>query len=136
MTKTIQFDLVSPEKKLMSEAVVMATIPGSAGEFGVLADHAPLVASVKAGVVSIYRENTNAVSERIFIAGGFADVNGDQCTLLAEQAIPVNDIDVADIQKQLENIATDLTFIEDQADRARLMARKDILLAMQDAVAS
>jgi len=127
----IQFELVSPETKIMSEPVTMAVIPGSEGDFGVLSGHMPLVANVRAGVVNVYRDNVNAISERIFIAGGVADVTGDQCTLLAEQAINVNDIDKADIDRQIENIEKDLTFIEDEGDKKRFHKKLDILRAMR-----
>jgi len=135
MTEKIQFDLVSPERKIMSEGVTMAVIPGSEGDFGVLANHTPLVANVKSGVVEIYRDTMDQVSERIFIAGGFADVTNDQCTLLAEQAINVNDIDVADINRQIKDLESDLSSITDETDKKRFHKKLDILRAMAQSTA-
>lgn len=109
----------------------MAVIPGSEGDFGVMAGHMPLVANVRTGVVCIYRENMKDVSERIFIAGGVADVTGEQCTVLAEQAINVNDIDVANIDKQIADLESDLTSITDEADKNRFHKKLDILRAMR-----
>ncbi len=131
MTQKIQFDLVSPETKIMSEPVTMAVIPGSEGDFGVLSGHMPLVANVRTGTVTIYRDNMNDSSERIFIAGGVADVTGDQCTVLAEQAINVTDIDVAEIDKQIAEIESDLSSITDDADKNRFHKKLDILNAMR-----
>lgn len=133
MTQTFQFELVSPEAKLMSEPVTMAVVPGSEGDFGVMAGHAPLVATVRTGVVTIYRDNIQNISERIFIAGGFADVTGDNCTVLAEQAVNVNDLDKADIEKQLNQAEIDAKSAEDEAEKRRLQKRIDVLKAMQEA---
>jgi len=135
MTQKINFELVSPESKIMSDGVTMAVIPGSEGDFGVLAGHAPLVANVRAGVVNIYRENMNDVTDRVFIAGGVADVTGDQCTLLAEQAINVNDIDKADIDKQITEIESDLSSLTDEGDKNRYHKKLDILRAMSHSAA-
>lgn len=133
MTQTFQFELVSPEAKLMSEPVAMAVVPGGEGDFGVMAGHAPLVATVRTGVVSIYRDNINTVSERIFIAGGFADVTGENCTILAEQAINVNDLDKADIARQIQEAEAELKNAADGADKRRLQKRVEILKAMHEA---
>ncbi len=135
MTHKIQFELVSPESKIMSDGVTMAVIPGSEGDFGVLSGHAPLVANVRAGVVNIYRENMNDITDRVFIAGGVADVTGDQCTLLAEQAINVNDIDKADIDRQITDIESDLQSITDESDTIRFHKKLDILRAMSHSAA-
>lgn len=135
MTQKIQFELVSPESKIMSEGVTMAVIPGSEGDFGVLSGHTPIVANVRTGVVEIYRENMTQVTDRIFIAGGVADVTGDQCTLLAEQAINVNDIDKADIEKQISDIESDLASISNDNDQSRFHKKLDILRAMAQSVA-
>jgi F-type H+-transporting ATPase subunit epsilon len=119
----------------MSEPVTMAVIPGSEGDFGVLSGHMPLVANVRTGTVTIYRENMNESSERIFIAGGVADVTGGQCTVLAEQAINVTDIDVADIDKQIAEVESDLSSITDDADKIRFHKKLDILRAMRQSAA-
>jgi len=131
----IQFELVSPEKKIMSEGVTMAVIPGTEGDFGVLAGHTPLIATIKTGVVEIYRDNMNVCSDRIFIAGGFADVSNENCTILAEQAINVNDIDAGDVAKQLADAEENLSMAEGGADKRRFQKRIDVLTAMQTAAA-
>ena len=73
---TIHFELVSPEACLVSAPVKMAVIPGEEGEFGVLAGHASLVASLRPGVVELYSEQDGEEPRKILIAGGFADVSG------------------------------------------------------------
>ena len=111
----------------------MAVIPGTEGDFGVLAGHMPLVANVRAGVVEIYRDNMKQISDRIFIAGGVADVTGTQCTLLAEQAVNVNDLDKADLQRQVDILIEDIKIHEDINERGRFQKRVEILKIMIEA---
>ena len=125
--QTIQFELVSPEEKLVSEPVKMAIIPGEEGEFGVLAGHSSLVASLRPGVVELYAEGQEAASQRIFIAGGFADVTGEQCTVLAEEATAVDALSQSDIEQEIANLSEDLARTDDEIEKAR--AEKGLALA-------
>ncbi len=109
--KTFQFELVSPEKLLASEEASMVVIPGGAGDFGVLADHAPVLSSIRPGVVSVHLPSGEI--KKIFVAGGFADVNGSLCSVLAEEAINVNDIDRAAVETNLKNLREDLDLAKD-----------------------
>jgi len=134
MSKTLKFELVSPEAKLMSESVAMAVVPGAEGDFGVMAGHASLVATVRAGVVNIYRDSLDTPSKRIFVAGGFADVTGENCTILAEQAIDVDNLDKADIDRQIQEIEVELKDIEDNTNKSSLQKKSGILKAMREAI--
>src|SRR5262249_61675465 len=89
----LQFELVSPERLLISQPVEMVVVPGVEGDFGVLPGHAPLVSTVRPGVIAVFEGGK--VVQSIFVAGGFAEVTGERCTVLAEQATPVGDIDRA-----------------------------------------
>ncbi|MGE4351405.1 MAG: ATP synthase F1 subunit epsilon [Bdellovibrionales bacterium] len=88
MAQTIQLDLASPQKLHVSKPVVMVSIPGSDGVFGVLPGHAPLASTLSMGVVDIYETDMNVISERFFVVGGFCDVASDYCTVMADQVIP------------------------------------------------
>jgi F-type H+-transporting ATPase subunit epsilon len=81
----LHFELVTPERLLRSEEVYMVVVPGSEGDFGVLAGHAPYMSVVRAGELAIYSA-PNTVSARIQVNGGFAEVNEKGLTVLAEQA--------------------------------------------------
>ncbi|MCB1650682.1 MAG: ATP synthase F1 subunit epsilon [Alphaproteobacteria bacterium] len=122
---TIQFELVSPEEKLISQPVQMAVIPGEEGEFGVQVGHSALVASLKPGVVTLTDEQGE--KRKIFITGGFADVTAQLCTVLAEEAVNVDDLDVAAIEQQLANLKEDLGLAAEALDKARI--NKKIALA-------
>lgn len=120
--KTFQFELVSPEQVLASEQAYMVTIPGEAGDFGVLADHAPLLSSLRPGVVVITAPDMT--QRQLFVAGGFADVNNNVCSVLAEEAVPLSDLDAIAIEKELADLQDDLGFAkDDQAKAQRIYAK-------------
>lgn len=81
----LHFELVTPERLIRSEDVHMVVVPGSEGDFGVLAGHAPFMSTIRDGEVAIYRAATGE-PERIAIEGGFAEVNDKGLTILAEKA--------------------------------------------------
>jgi F-type H+-transporting ATPase subunit epsilon len=87
---TFQFELVSPERLLLSRPVEMAVIPAAEGEMGVLPGHAPMIVALGGGVITV-REN-GQVTERLFVAGGFAEVTPERCTVLADEATPVGSL--------------------------------------------
>ena len=129
----IQFELVSPEARLFSEPVELAIIPGEEGEFGVGADHSSLVASLQPGVVELYLEKGDE-PRKIFIAGGFADVTGEACTILAEQAVNVQDMDQAAIEQEIANLHEDLASAIEELDKTRIHRRLDLAKAKLSAV--
>jgi len=115
MAETVEFELVSPEKLLLSKAVEMVIVPGAEGDFGVLPRHAPLLSTIRPGIISVYE--AGQVTERIFVAGGFAEVTGERCTVLAEEALPVGDIDRAAVERDLSDIRDDLLDAKDDDAR-------------------
>lgn len=110
------FELVSPEKVLVSEPAWQVTIPGEEGYFGVRAGHMSLIAAVRAGVVEVVPRQGEA-PKKIFISGGFADVTGTSCTLLAEQAMAVSDIDTAAVSAEISNLQEDLRLENDPLEK-------------------
>ena len=116
MADSVAFDLVSPEKLLYSESVDMVVIPGADGNFGVLPRHAPLISNVRAGVIEIYKDGQ--VTDRIFVAGGFAEVTSDRCTVLADVAMPLSEIDGVAADEQLRNAQDGLADAKTEAERA------------------
>jgi F-type H+-transporting ATPase subunit epsilon len=81
----LHFELVTPERLVRSEDVYMVVVPGTEGEFGVLAGHAPYMSTIRDGDLAIYRSN-GGEPERIPVRGGFAEVNENGLTVLAENA--------------------------------------------------
>lgn len=133
--KVIQFDLVSPEEKLVSEPVHMAVMPGEAGEFGVGADHVPLVASLTYGVVKLYAKSLDDLPRCIFVTGGFVDVAGSTCVVLAEDAVNVDDLGtIADLESTLKQQQDDIKLAAEEGDRIRMQAQIDVTVAKIEAV--
>lgn len=121
----VEFELVSPEKLLLSERVDMVVVPGEEGNFGVLAQHAPLISAVRPGVIDVH--NGGKVTEQIFVAGGFAEVTPARCTVLAEQAVPIAEIDRSAAEQQLKDAQEDVADAKDDAER--LAAEKRVTVA-------
>ena len=126
----VTFELVAPERLLVSADVDMVVVPGTEGDFGVLPGHAPLIATVRAGVIEVYEGSLDAksITRRIFVAGGVAEVTETRCTVLAEQAAPVGDLKAADAQARLDAARARVT--EAGADEiAKARALKDVAIA-------
>jgi F-type H+-transporting ATPase subunit epsilon len=96
---TFQLELVSPEKLLLSRAVEMAVLPASEGEMGVLPGHAPMIVTLRGGVIAV--TEGGQVTERLFVAGGFAEVTEARCTVLADEATPVGELSKAAAEERL-----------------------------------
>lgn len=111
MADTIQFDLVSPTKLVASQAVDMVVVPGGEGDLGVLPGHSLLIGTVRPGVIDIHEGGK--VTNRIFVAGGFVEVNPETCTVLAEEAVPVADIDRAAATQRLQDAQKALADADD-----------------------
>ncbi len=133
-TKPIQFELVSPEEKLISEPMAHAVLPGTEGEVGVSVDHTSLVVALKPGVVRLYKETMGGDHQKIFIAGGFADVSAENCTVLAEEAVNVNNLDLNDLTAQLKILGEDLRLADEEADKKRVANAIILVQAKIDAL--
>ena len=106
MADRVHFNLVAPERLLRSDDVDMVVVPGSEGDFGVLPGHAPVISTIRPGVIEVHK--TGAAPERIFISGGICEVSADRCTVLADEAIEVAALDRAGLEKRLKDAEEDL----------------------------
>lgn len=131
---TFLLELVSPERLLLSRQVEMATIPAIEGEMGVLPGHAPMMVALRGGVIRV-REN-GAESERLFVAGGFAEVTPERCTVLADEVTPVASLSRAEAERRLREAEEALaaTTAEDPVEkRDAALNRVLSMRAMRDA---
>jgi F-type H+-transporting ATPase subunit epsilon len=131
MPETFHFDLVSPEQLLFSGEVDQVDVPGSEGEFGVLANHAPLVSTLKPGILTIH-ESGKAL--RVVVFGGFAEVSPQGLTVLADNAVPIEDIDVATIAAEIKDTEEDFADTTDETVRDKCRRKLEQLRAVQAAV--
>lgn len=100
MADKLNFSLVSPAREVFSGEVDHVIAPGTDGEFGVLPKHAPFMSTLKNGVVRVLSGDT--VTMRVFVRGGFADVTPDGLTILAEEALNLEDVNSADVADQVQ----------------------------------
>jgi len=117
MTDKLQFSLVSPAREVFSGAVDHVIAPGTEGDFGVLPHHAPFMSTLKNGVVRVLEGD--AVSMRVFVRGGFADVTPEGLTILAEEAVNLADVDAGEVSDRL------------QAARETVLAEPDNVIAAE-----
>lgn len=133
MTNTFNFELVSPEQKLISEQAYQVTIPGEEGDVGVRAGHMALVMTVRPGVVEVIRTE-DGTKEKIFIAGGFADISQTNCTVLAEEAVPVANLNAEKLTAELSNVTENLAHADTDVEKLSLNRKLAIVTAMLEAV--
>ncbi|MBL8648561.1 F0F1 ATP synthase subunit epsilon [Sphingosinicella xenopeptidilytica] len=135
MADNLHFELVSPERLLRSGDVHMVVVPGTEGDFGVLAGHAPFMSTIRPGAIEVY-ESASSPATRIFIDGGFAEVNDSGLTILAENAVPVAEIKADEVSKKLADAREDVRLAKTDAERA--VAEKQVARyeAMQAAAAN
>jgi F-type H+-transporting ATPase subunit epsilon len=95
----VNLEIVSPEKLLLSRAVDMVVIPASEGDMGVLEGHTPMIVMLRGGTIDLYE--ADRVVDRLFVDGGFAEVTPERCTVLANNAIPLAEVNKADAERRL-----------------------------------
>ena len=101
MADKVEFELVSPERLLVSEGADMVVVPGEEGDFGVLPGHALFLSGVRPGTIEVY--NGETISDRIFVAGGFAEVTGEGCTVLAEEAVNLAEVERVSVEARISD---------------------------------
>lgn len=132
MADQFELELVSPESLILSEAVEMVVVPGEEGDFGVLANHAPVISNIRPGTLAIFEGG--AVTQRFFLAGGFAEVTKDRCTILAEGAVRVEDINRAALEQELKDLREDVSAASDDGARAKAIQALEIAEAKQQSM--
>ena len=113
---TFSFELVSPDKQVFRGSVESVLVPGGEGDFVVLKDHAPVMAALRPGVVSI--EEAPGKDTRFFVRGGFADVNAAGLIVLAETAIPAQDLNAEHLAQEIRNAEEDVADASEDSKRA------------------
>jgi F-type H+-transporting ATPase subunit epsilon len=127
----LHFDLVSPEKLLFSGEVEQVDLPGSEGDLGVLAGHAPLVTALRPGIMTVHRQGG---ALQVVVNGGFAEVNPQGLTVLADMAVPLEDFDRALLAAEIKDTEEDVADTKNERERDRLAHRLDQLKTLQAAI--
>ena len=118
----LHFELVSPEKLVYSGEVEQVDVPGAEGDFGVLEGHAPLVTTIRPGILTVHGANSE---QKIVVLGGFAEVSAQGLTVLADVAETVEDIDRAIVAKQIEEMEKRIEKMEPGTELDKAITRLD-----------
>src|SRR5690606_5656368 len=132
MADSLHFELVSPERLLMSGEVEQVTIPGTEGDFTVLAGHAPVLSTMRPGVITV--SGAADGDSRHYVRGGFAEVSPTGLTVLAEVAIPLADLSAEVLAQQIRNAEEDVADATNDETRRRANESLDHLRQLQGAM--
>lgn len=124
MADKIAFELVSPERLLLSDTADMVTVPGTEGYMGVMAGHAPVITVLRAGMIDVLKDGSDS---RFFIRGGFAEIGAAKVTVLAEEAIPFGELDLEVLDQRIKDAGDDLIAAAGDAEKARIAELLDDL---------
>ena len=130
MADRFQFELVTPERLLVSTEVEMAVVPGTEGNFGVLPGHSPLISTIRPGTIDLY-ETRPTITERIFVVGGIAEVTPEGCTVLADEAMPPDSLDRAALEAEVQTVEGNLPSLREQVARATGTEREHLLTELR-----
>src|SRR5690606_34114867 len=134
MAEAFKFELVSPERLLVSDMVEAVTIPATEGEMTVMAKHAPVMTTVKPGVVTV--KQASGGETRFVVFGGFADIVPEGCTLLAESAVAVADLDREELARRIQDAKEDVADAKDDESRTKAEELLSQLQTRQGALAA
>lgn len=124
MADKISFDLVSPERLLLSDTADMVTVPATEGYMGVMAGHAPVITTLRPGMIDILKDGTDT---RFFVRGGFAEIGAEKITVLAEEAIPMAELALPVLNQRIKDTEEDLIAATGDAQKARIAEELDDL---------
>jgi len=134
MADKLHFDLVSPERLLLSESVDQVTVPGKEGDLGVLAGHAPVMTTLRPGIISV--DDAGKPQQRIFVRGGFAEVTPAGLTVLAEKAVPLDQFDAAALSGEISEAEQAVTAARNDEAKQAAQEKVDHLKELQQAINS
>lgn len=132
MAEPFKFELVEPAKLLMSMDVEQVVVPGTEGYFAILKGHAPVMSTLKPGVIEVQVSSNE--EKRIFVRGGFAEAGPDSLTVLAEKAIPMDELDAAALAQEVTNAEEDVADARNDETRGKAQERLEQLKELQAAL--
>lgn len=134
MADKVAFDLVAPEQLLLSEDVEMVVLPGVEGDIGVLPGHAPVITQIRMGTICVFE--SGQVVKRLFVEGGFAEVMPERCTVLAEDATSLDDIETSAVEQHIKNLRDEMSLASGDTEKAALEAAIAVENAKLEAVSN
>lgn len=134
MADTLHFEIVSPERLLKDAEAAMVVVPGTDGDFAAMPAHAPMMSTIRPGVVEIY-ETENGEPEQLFVKGGLAQISPDGLTILAEEAIDLSEVNATDLAAKISETEEELAEATDDVARAAVEKELTWMTALSEIVA-
>jgi F-type H+-transporting ATPase subunit epsilon len=129
MAETFKFELITPERMVMSDDAARVVVPGLEGEFTVLPSHAPVISALRPGIIDVALADQRVV--RMFVKGGFAEVDAGSLTVLAQNALDVETLNQQTLASELQLAESELADAHDDAGRLAASAAVETLKALQ-----
>ena len=132
MAEKLSFDLVSPERLLLSEQVDLVTVPGADGDMGIMGGHAPVMSTLRPGVIGV--ETEGQPERRYFVRGGFVEVTLAGLTVLAEHTVPLAELDSAALEREIADAQEDVADAKTDEKRRIAQEKLDYLTQLRQAL--
>jgi F-type H+-transporting ATPase subunit epsilon len=133
MSDTLHLEIVSPERLLKDAQAAMVVVPGTDGDFGVLPNHAPMMSTIRPGVVDVITTEGDE-AERFFVKGGLAQVSEKGLTILAEEILNLDEQNAHDLQEQIAATKSSIDAAKDDVERAQLEKDLSWMLALAEVI--
>jgi F-type H+-transporting ATPase subunit epsilon len=128
------FELVAPERRLLTQAAWQVIVPAAEGDIGVRPGHSRVVSSLRPGVLTVQPGDNDNETRRYFVASGFVDISADNCTVLAEDAEDLTELDAGSVQQQINNLADEYEMAGHEQERRRIAWQHYVARARYNAV--
>jgi len=135
MAEMLKFEIVSPERLLKDTEAAMVVVPGMDGDFAALPSHAPMMSTIRPGVVEIYADE-NGEAERLFVKGGLAQISPDGLTILAEETIVLEDVNADELSEKIADVREDIEDAKDDVERAGFEKELAWMTVLADVIAA
>jgi len=135
MADMLHLEIVSPERLLKDAEVAMVIVPGSDGEFTALPQHAPLMSTMRPGIIEIFKSETSE-AERLFVKGGLVQISPAGMTILAEETLVLDSVDSDDLAKKITDTQEDIQDAKDDIERAAAEKELAWMTALADVIAA
>ncbi|MCF6198189.1 MAG: F0F1 ATP synthase subunit epsilon [Hyphomicrobiaceae bacterium] len=133
MADLFRFELVSPERLVLAADVQGVQVPGSEGDFGILVGHAPVMTSIRPGILEVTTRSGKL--KKFYIRGGFAEANPDKLVVLAQQSIDVEELNKSDLLQEIRDLEEDVTDASNDEQRTKAQFALDRLKELESVLA-
>jgi len=135
MADTLNFEIVSPERLLKDTEAAMVVVPGADGDFAAMPAHAPMMSTIRPGVIEIY-EAEGSDAERLFVKGGLAQISPDGLTILAEEVLALDGVNADELSQKIADTREDIEDAKDDVERAGFEKELAWLVVLADVIAA